>query len=151
MLKYLMLSIKLCYCGSMAEQLIRNEQVGGSIPFTSSKNKKTIRKSCLFAYNRIELAHGPMATVWGAEVPDCHVQAVDSLHYCQVAGGRLKFFFSVNLVRNQIRHHQTNNSKSRQHNARHNIITINHMQHPLHRLIRQKFRCKISETANCHK
>ena len=37
MLKYLMLPIKLCYCGSMAEQLIRNEQVVSSILTSSSK------------------------------------------------------------------------------------------------------------------
>lgn len=29
------------WCGSMAEQLIRNEQVDGSIPFTSSKKNRT--------------------------------------------------------------------------------------------------------------
>ena len=29
------------WCGSMAEQLIRNEQVDGSIPFTSSKKIRT--------------------------------------------------------------------------------------------------------------
>lgn len=33
--------MKKCWCGSMAEQLIRNEQVDGSIPFTSSKKNRT--------------------------------------------------------------------------------------------------------------
>lgn len=36
------------WCGSMAEQLIRNEQVDGSIPFTSSK--KTVHPLCGFSF-----------------------------------------------------------------------------------------------------
>lgn len=41
--------MKKCWCGSMAEQLIRNEQVDGSIPFTSSK-KKTVHPLCGFSF-----------------------------------------------------------------------------------------------------
>ena len=43
--------MKKCWCGSMAEQLIRNEQVDGSIPFTSSK--KTVHPLCGFFFNKI--------------------------------------------------------------------------------------------------
>ena len=36
---YLAEKIHIRWCGSMAEQLIRNEQVAGSIPVTSSRKK----------------------------------------------------------------------------------------------------------------
>ena len=35
----------------MVEQLIRNEQVGGSIPFTSSNEQTGILDGCLFVYS----------------------------------------------------------------------------------------------------
>ena len=34
--------LKICYCGSMAEQLTRNEQVVGSIPTSSSRKKSLL-------------------------------------------------------------------------------------------------------------
>ena len=39
---------KIRWCGSMVEQLIRNEQVGGSIPFISSKNRKIRAEALIF-------------------------------------------------------------------------------------------------------
>ena len=38
-----------CWCGSMVEQLICNQQVDGSIPFTSSSKLTTLVVSFLFA------------------------------------------------------------------------------------------------------
>ena len=40
----------ICWCGSMAEQLIRNEQVAGSIPVTSSKKEVTFGKQKLLLF-----------------------------------------------------------------------------------------------------
>ena len=40
-----------CYCGSMAEQLIRNEQVVSSILTTSSKNRQVQKRLPIFIFH----------------------------------------------------------------------------------------------------
>ena len=44
-----------CWCGSMAEQLICNQQVDGSTPFTSSKYAASLRR---YIWERSRVAKG---------------------------------------------------------------------------------------------
>jgi hypothetical protein len=51
----IILTVAICWCGSMAEQLIRNEQVDGSIPFTSSKGRGYLIPAFLFFLKKLRI------------------------------------------------------------------------------------------------
>gem|GEM_PF-5461813 len=49
---------EICWCGSMAEQLICNQQVVGSTPITSSKEALCILCAGLYNWERSRVAKG---------------------------------------------------------------------------------------------
>ena len=62
---------ELCYCGSMAEQFTRNEQVVGSIPTSSSKADGQVLPDCLFypifvAFGTASTTSENLSKVWAA-------------------------------------------------------------------------------------